>query len=85
MTEATQEKVQEAQSMPRQMVPCECDIYYSDLKLGKETIVTVDQPLPLPNGMLQFHQGDEMVIVNPQHIRKVRIKAIKNEEKRIIT
>lgn len=65
------------------MIPCEVNILFTD-KIN-ETLVTVDQPQMLPSGLLQCHCGNEIVLFNPQSFKRVKIKIIEEEEKRIIS
>lgn len=91
MTNPSEETAVEEQSQPQQAshpgggrmpVPCECNIVYKD-KVN-ETIVTVDQPIAVPGNMLQFHCGDEMILINQSDVRRCRIKVIRTEQSRIV-
>jgi hypothetical protein len=79
-------KEQTPGTMPRQqrqLIPCECTILYLD-KIN-EHMVCEDIPQNMPNGLIQFQCGDKIIVVNPQQVRRFEVKAIKQEEKRIIT
>lgn len=85
-----EEKIQERaektpRSMPEQrpLIPCEITILYID-KVN-ETIESLDIPQNMPNGLIQIPCGDEMIVLNPQQIRRFKVKAIKKDENRIIT
>jgi hypothetical protein len=81
----TEVKAQPQKPQPQMRMPVPCEVFYQyEDRTNHPLIVTVDQPMILPTGHVQCHLGDEMLILPPT-FRSLKIKAIKQEEQRIIT